>query len=241
MPTWTELERRFLELEPALRFARLDGQRGTEGEYWRVAASFDPAATSRFESLATIAGRKLGQTFKPESLPEELRDAPNEQFRWYRAISRNLRFYNPGPVAYPVNDKGERTGWITTGSVNNPAAVSAAHCLELAAMAPEEDAPAAPLTIHVSGQNARFNVGSVDNSSNVINTTEMMVFEAARKTITEKIDGDAKDELLAKLDAMQKAANTPTYAARYKEFMQTAADHVTVLGPVLAGLASFLS
>src|SRR5213083_635241 len=129
MPTWTELERRFLELEPALRSARLDRQSGTEGEYWGVAASFDSVATSRFESLATIAGRKLGQSFRPESLPEELRDAPSERFLWYRAISHNLRFYNPGPVAYPVNDKGERTGWIATGSLNNPAAVSAAHCL----------------------------------------------------------------------------------------------------------------
>jgi hypothetical protein len=241
MPTWTELERRFLELEPALRSARLDQQSGTEGEYWRVAASFDPVAKSRFESLATIAGRKLRQTFAPESLPEELRDAPSEQFLWYRAISRNLRFYTPGPVAYPVNDKGERVGWIATGSINNPTAVSAAHCLELAAMTSEEENPAAPLTIHVSGQNARLNVGSIDNSSNVANSSELTVFEDARRTIAEKTEGEAKDALLAKLQDLQDALNTPSYATRYKEFMQTAADHVTVLGPVLAALAGFLS
>jgi len=84
MPTWTELERRFLELEGALHSARLDQQTGTEGEYWRVAISFDPVAKSRFESLATIAGRKLAQTFASDSLPEELRNAPSEHFLWYR-------------------------------------------------------------------------------------------------------------------------------------------------------------
>lgn len=240
MRSWTELERRFLELEPSLRSARLDQQTGTEGEYWRVAASFDMVATSRFESLSTIAGRKLSQDFGPAGLPDYLRDAPNDRFRWYRAIARNLRFYKPGPLAYPVNDKGERTGWIAGGSINSPAAVSAAHCLELAAMISEEESQAGPLTIHVSGQNARLNVGSVDNSSNVITSSQTTVFDDARSAIAERLDGEAKVALLAKLDELQRAANTPSYAARYKEFMQTAADHVTVLGPVVAALAAFL-
>lgn len=241
MPTWTELERRFLELEGALRSARLDQQTGTEGEYWRLAASFDSVATSRFESLAMIAGRKLSQVVASGSLPLELRSAPSDQLLWYRAISRNLRFYTPGPVAYPVNDKGEYVGWIATGSINNPAAVSAAHCLELAAITSDEENIASPLTVHVIGQNARFNLGSVDNSSNVITSNQVAVFEDARKTITESINGDAKNALIAKLEELQKAANTPSYAARYREFIQTAADHVTVLGPVLTALAAFLS
>jgi hypothetical protein len=240
MPTWTELERRFLDLEAALRSARLDKKTGTEGEHWWLAAAFDLVAKSRFESLAQMAGRKLAQTFALDSLPEELRNAPSDQFLWYREISRNLRFYNPGPVAYPVNDKGEHVGWIATGSINNPAAVSAAHCLELAALTSEEENVASPLTVHVSGQNARFNVGSIDSSSNVITSNQGVVFEEARKAIAENIGGDAKDTLLTKLDELQKAANTPSYAARYREFIQTAADHVTVLGPVLAALATFL-
>ena len=181
MPTWTELERRFLKLEGALRSARLDQETGTRGEDWWLAASFDPVAKSRFESLAMIAGRKLAQTFAPESLPEELRNAPSDKWLWYRAISRNLRFYTPGLVAYPENDKGQRVGWIATGSINNPAAVSAAHCLELAAMTSEEENIARLWTVHVSGPNARFNLDTIDNSSNVIASNEVAVFEDAKK------------------------------------------------------------
>jgi hypothetical protein len=140
-----------------------------------------------------------------------------------------------------VNDKGEPAGWIADGSINNPAAVSAAHCLELAAMISEEENPTGPLTIHVFGQNNRLNVGSVDNSSNVIASSQTTVFEQARKTIAEQIDGEAKTALLAKLDELQKAANTPSYPARYKEFMQTAADHVAVLGPIVTALAALLA
>jgi hypothetical protein len=239
MPTWTELERRFLELEPALRFARLDHQSGTEGEYWRVAASFDNIATSRFESLSNICGRKLKQFFGSE-LPDELRDSPSEKVLWYRAISRNLRFYQPGMVAYPVNEKGEHTGWIGSGSVNNPAAVSAAHCLELASMVSEEVDRAAPLSIHVSGQNSRINVSSVDNSSNMISLNTLTVFDDARKAILGQVEGEIRATLLTKLDELRQAANTPSYPSRYREFVQAAADHVTVLGPVIAGLASFL-
>jgi hypothetical protein len=99
MPSWTELERRFLELEPSLRSARLDQQTGAAGEYWCVAAAFNMVAKSSFESLSIIAGRKLDQDFGPDGLPDELRDAPSDRFRWYRAIARNPRFYTPGLVA----------------------------------------------------------------------------------------------------------------------------------------------
>src|SRR5437879_3615429 len=134
MPSWTELEQRFLQLNPSLRSARLDRQTGTDGEYWHIAAAFDTVAKSQFESLSTIAGRKLGETFLPESLPQELREVPNDQIRWYRALAQNLRFYKPGVFGHLSNDKGDRTGWIASGSITEPAAVSAAYCLEVAAM-----------------------------------------------------------------------------------------------------------
>jgi hypothetical protein len=240
MPSWTELEGRFRELEPGLRWARLDSQTGTAGEYWRITAAADMIVRSRFESLATIAGRKLSQDFSGDRLPGELRDAPSDQLRWYRALA-TLPFYTPGPVAYPVNEKGEHAGWIATGSINNPAAVSAARCLELATMVPDEEKPASPISISVSGQNARLNVGSIDNSSNVVTSSQMTVFEDARSAISARIDGDAKTALLAKLDELQRAVNTPSYSSRYREFMKSAADHVTVLGPIVAALAAFLA
>lgn len=240
MASWTELERRFLELEGPLGMARLDRQTGTEGEYWRVAAAFNQVAQSRFESLSEIAGRKLQQTLAPQELPVELKGAPSYQFLWYRSLARNMRFYSPGSVGYPLNEKGERVGWIATGSIRNPAAVAAAHCLELAAMTAEESTPASPLTIHVSGQNARLNVGSVDKSTNVISSTTSTVFSEAKETIERHVPPDVHAPLLAHLEALEKAVGTPSYAMRYKEFVQLAADHITALAPVITALAGFL-
>lgn len=239
MPSWIELERRFLELEAALDIARLDRQTGTQGEYWSVAAAFNQVAQSRFESLSSIAGRKLRETLA-NTLPDELQDAPSDQFLWYRSLARNVRFYSPGSIAYPLNDKGEKVGWIATGSIKSPAAVSAAHCLELAAMAAEDSVPLRPLTINVSGQNARLNVGSVDNSSNAISSEYTQVFAQAKQTIENQVLGEGKEALLARLDELEKAVNTPSYSARYRDFIQSAADHVTALTPVITALAAFL-
>lgn len=239
MPSWTDLERRFLDLDGPLDMARLDHQSGTEGEYWRIAAAFNQVAQSRFESLSTIAGRKLRETLG-ESLPDEVKGAPNDQFLWYRSLARNMRFYSHGSVGYPLNDKGEQVGWIATGSIKNPAAVSAAHCLELAAMTDEESPSSGPLTINVSGQNARLNVGSVDNSSNLISSAHTQVFAEARKTVESQVPEGSREVLLARLDALEEAVNTPSYTARYREFVQLAADHVTALAPAIAALAGLL-
>lgn len=241
MPTWIELEQRFLELEPSLNFARLDQQTGTDGEYWHVAATFDMVAKSRFESLSTIAGRKLADTFSSDSLPDELRDAPNDKVRWYRSLARNYHFYKPGMSGYLSNDKGEKTGWIASGSINKPASVSAAHCLELSAMTSDENKPLAPLTINVSGANSRLNVASVDNSVNTVNSTNITVFRDIRKVIADQLDSHDRTSLQNRLDELEAAVNTPSYATKYKEFMQTAANHVTVLAPFLPALASFLT
>ncbi len=108
-------------------------------------------------------------------------------------------------------------------------------------MIPDEKNPVSPLTINVSGQNARFNVASIDNSINTASSSDVTVFEQVRKAIAEQIPGGENTAPLAKLHELEKAVNTPSYAARYKEFMQTAADHVTVLAPFLAALASFLA
>jgi hypothetical protein len=126
-------------------------------------------------------------------------------------------------------------------SIRRPAAVSAAYCLELAAMTHEEEASKGQTTINVSGQNARLNVDSVDNSVNSINPVSIQVFDDARSAIHEKILDDAKHELLAKLDDLQKSVSTPNYAVRYKEFVQLAANHVTALAPVIVALAAYLT
>jgi hypothetical protein len=240
MPTWTELEDRFLTLEPKLGFARLDRQTGTDGEHWRLAASFDSISSSRFESLATIAGKKLLEFLGLESLPEEVRDATSDKIRWYRALAQNPRFYNVEHFGHTLDDAGNKIGWIASGSINKPAAVAASYCLELSSMKPEDSPQISPLTINVSGQNARLNVASFDNSSNTATSVDTAIFQNIQNAIKTSITNESQELLLQKLDELQAAVSSPTYSTKYKEFIQLAANHMSILAPFLPILSSFL-
>lgn len=240
MTTWLELEQRFLELEQPLRSSRLDRQDGAAGEYWRVAASFDSLATSRFESISKLAGKKLLESIGQEQLPEELRDAPSDLFRWYRAISNNLRFYRPGPVAYQTDEHGNNTGWITTGHITNPAGVSAAYCLELMSMENEAPESSSPVTINVSGPNARLNIASTDNSTNSYSATTLSLFQDMRVAVERKVPEEDRKPLMEGIDGLEESVGKPTFGARYKEFIQLAANHISVIAPFLPALSSLL-
>ena len=240
MASWFELEKKFLELEPALRFARLDRATSSAGEYWDVKAVSDPVARTRFESLATMAGRKLATIFTFESLPDELRNAPNDRSRWYHFLCKHHQFYEQmHHYGIESNGQGKKRIWLY-GSVANLAEASAACCLEVASMCPDDEKPAGQTIVNVSGQNARLNVGSIDNSTNIVSASETEIFEDIRKVVEEKIVSERQGELLARLHALELAVNTPSYLDRYKEFIQVAANHATLLAPFLPALANLL-
>lgn len=224
-----------MQLEPQLRHCRLDHQSGTEGEYWRLAGGADPIAIERFEALAILGGKKL-KAYK--GLTSELSNIPDDLVRWYQFLASNRRFYQDEIIGYPTDEAGKVTGYIMSGSINSPAAVSAAQCLNMAAMIDEDDLAAAPMSIHVIGPNARVNLGSVDASTNIVRTEHREVFAKVRQQINDKIGAD-KEGLLQQVDELEQAANTPTYASLYAAFVASIADHITILGPFLPILAQF--
>jgi hypothetical protein len=241
MSSWIELEKRFLEVEPALRFARLDVQTGTKGEYWRLAALTDNVGRFRFQSLSSLGGRKLREAVAPREMGDLLDGSPDDRTVWYRLLARNRRFYTPGSVVYPVDDKGERRGWIAFGHINDPAGVAAAKCRELSSAMPEATASAARMNLHISGHNARVNKGGIDNSTNVMGGVHYtQIFDGLRKAINEGVPIDRREEILKKVNEMEATVHTPEYLQRYREFMQVLADHVTVAMPFLASLAALL-
>ncbi len=239
MPSWLDLEQRFLELERPLQSARLDRQDGTAGEHWRVAASFDNLATARFESISKLAGKKLLESVGEDRLPEEVRNSPSDLIRWYRAISGNYRFYKPGLIGYETDEQGNKTGWITTGHINNPAGVSAAYCLELIAMDNDKPESSTPVTINVSGPNARLNLSSTDNSTNSYTTTSN-VFQDMRIAVEQSVPGDDRQSLIAKINSLEESLGKPAFGARYKEFIQSAANHISIFAPFLPALSALL-
>lgn len=241
MPTWLELEKRFLEIEAQFQGARLDHQGGAAGEYWRVASSFDRIATSRFEAVSKIAGRKLlADAGDEEGLPSDLRGSPDDAVRWYRALKLHSGHYEHGLVGYQTNEDGSYAGAIVTGSIKSPAAVAATLCLELSTMANDSPESSSPLTIHVSGINARVNVGSTDNSTNSYTSSTTAIFEKLREAVAEQVPVEQRPELLSRIEQMEKAVETPNFISRYNDFIQSAANHIAVFGPMLPALSALL-
>ena len=98
------------------------------------------------------------------------------------------------------------------------------------------------MVIKVQGHNARVNIGSVDNSTNTVGMTGEQLFGELRKVIVEQIeDAAARASLLAAVDGMQAEQQKPGFLSHYQNFVVSAANHVTILGPFLPALTRLLA
>ena len=92
--------------------------------------------------------------------------------------------------------------------------------------------------IHFYGDNSRLNLNSTDNSVNVASTS---VFTQLRETAHSIADGAARDNVLARIEELEKAQGSATFLQSYQNFMAAAADHITVFAPFLPVLEKMLS
>lgn len=94
-------------------------------------------------------------------------------------------------------------------------------------------------SITVSGPNARVNVGSTDNSTNLVGSSAVFgELQAAIKTGIS--DEAAREVLLGVVKEMQDSHGTDGFIGAYQRFMGAAANHMTVLAPFLPALAALL-
>lgn len=93
---------------------------------------------------------------------------------------------------------------------------------------------------HLHGDNTRVNLQSTDNSVNVVNITNTELFVRLRQVLTENTTGATHALILEKLDALEQAQNSPTFAQRYKEFRAAAADYLTLLSPFIPAFMDML-
>lgn len=98
------------------------------------------------------------------------------------------------------------------------------------------------VSVYVSeSPQARVNLHSVDNSHSAINTQSNEAFEQTRQLIQGQIgDSQERERLLRSVDDMETAHQSGDFAAAYKRFVGLAADHISVLAPVIPALASLL-
>jgi len=94
-------------------------------------------------------------------------------------------------------------------------------------------------SVHVSGQNARINIGSHDYSTNV--ATQDDVFGDISTTLRGTVkNADELQQLLSAVDEMKRQRSGAGFAAAYRSFVSLAADHLGLLAPFLPALSQFL-
>lgn len=100
-------------------------------------------------------------------------------------------------------------------------------------------AEAQTINYNVSGPNARININSTDSSTNIANSDK--IFSELKNLITAGIrDVEERQRLLAKTAELEAATGTKGFISKYQEFMVQAANHMTVLTPILPALAGLL-
>lgn len=93
--------------------------------------------------------------------------------------------------------------------------------------------------ISVTGNNARVNIHSTDNSVNSV--VSHTLFADMRRAIEDGItDEGKKRDLIEKVNEAEQAVGTPGYLRAYQAIISTAADHLGVITPFLPALTQLL-
>ena len=98
------------------------------------------------------------------------------------------------------------------------------------------------VSVHVTGSpHTRVNLNSVDNSSNVSNTQAHEVFHRTRHLLQTGVeDSEERAALLQSVNEMEATHETQDFITKYKDFMGLAANHMTVLTPIIPALTTLL-
>lgn len=96
-------------------------------------------------------------------------------------------------------------------------------------------------TFHIYGDNARVNTNSTDNSINVVSVSGDELFVQLREKVSSIPDESERSEILAKLDELQQARGSGGFMQAYQNFIVSAAQYMTIIGPFIPALTQMLS
>lgn len=94
------------------------------------------------------------------------------------------------------------------------------------------------LTITMTGDNARVNIGSTDSSTNTVNHGAL--FADVIAAIEQGVVQDQQAALVESVREMERAQGTEGFVGAYQRFIGLAVDHMTLLAPFLPALAALL-
>lgn len=87
----------------------------------------------------------------------------------------------------------------------------------------------------------KVNINSTDNSTNITVNSSPIFASITDAISNSSIEVQEKAQLLARIDAMKQAEGKPAFLDRYKEFMQNAANHMSVISPFIPALTSLIT
>lgn len=94
-------------------------------------------------------------------------------------------------------------------------------------------------TFNLHGSNARVNIGSTDNSTNVVH--QGVPFSELQKAIESGVsDVVERTAILQRLSDVQAATDRESGAKKYQAFIAAAANHMTLIGPYLPALGHWV-
>jgi hypothetical protein len=88
------------------------------------------------------------------------------------------------------------------------------------------------------GHGSRVNIESVDNSISTIETNQEQLFEKMIEVIKKEVPNNQL--LLNAVAEMKEHAGKPTFLGKYQDFIQLAANAMTILGPFMPALSQLL-
>jgi hypothetical protein len=108
-------------------------------------------------------------------------------------------------------------------------------------MTPKKAASTISVIYQLIGHGSRVNLNSTDSSTNVVEVSEEQIFAKTRQQIMTGIPGgEERDSILERLTALERDQHSTSFATRYAEFVNAAANHVTLLAPFLPALAAMV-
>jgi hypothetical protein len=94
------------------------------------------------------------------------------------------------------------------------------------------------IVYNVSGPNARINVHSSDNSTNVVNVAPAQLFKQLVAAIEAGVQADTERKaLITRVSALEEGSRSGSFLSAYQQFIAAAANHMTIVAPFLPALA----
>jgi hypothetical protein len=94
--------------------------------------------------------------------------------------------------------------------------------------------------IHLHGDHSRVNVNSTDNSTNVISESNTVLFARMREQATAIDNTVEREAIVGRVVALEKAQGSSGFFQAYQDFIESAANHMTLFAPFLPALAHML-